>query len=204
MAKVKNNDVEKNVKKENFFKRVGKFLKKKSEDARKATLLLFVMILLSIITGIFGAYLYSPAKEISVAESTFVSETQKVFDYEKDSEERASQQSKAEEAYATYAEVMDEYNSSDNPVVSGYAGIHSSFLKIAIWIAIILPFLAIAIMFIGQPVNFLFAIINMVIVVPVTAIVYLFNSLRTEKKVDKKPTRSNRSTSPRKIEVTEG
>ena len=203
MAKVKNN-VEVKEKKENIFKRVGRFLKKKSEEAKKATLLLFVMILLAIITGIFGLYLYSPAKEISVAESTFVSETQKVFDYEKDSEERASQQSKAEEAYATYAEVMDEYNSSDNPVVSGYAGIHSSFLKIAIWIAIILPFLAIAIMFIGQPVNFLFAIINMVIVVPVTAIVYLFNSLRTEKKVDKKPTRSNRSTSPRKIEVTEG
>ena len=200
MAKVKNVE----IKKENFFKRVANFLKKKSEEAKKATLLLFVMILLAIITGIFGLYLYSPAKEISVAESTFVSETQKVFDYEKDSEERASQQSKAEEAYATYAEVMDEYNSSDNPVVSGYAGIHSSFLKIAIWIAIILPFLAIAIMFIGQPVNFLFAIINMVIVVPVTAIVYLFNSLRTEKKVDKKPTRSNRSTSPRKIEVTEG
>ena len=203
MAKVKNN-VEVKEKKENIFKRVGRFLKKKSEEAKKATLLLFVMILLAIITGIFGLYLYSPAKEISVAESTFVSETQKVFDYEKDSEERASQQSKAEEAYATYAEVMDEYNSSDNPVVSGYAGIHSSFLKIAIWIAIILPFLAIAIMFIGQPVNFLFAIINMVIVVPVTAIVYLFNSLRTEKKVDKKPTRSNRSTSPRKIEVVEG
>lgn len=202
MAKVKNNNVEVKEKKENIFKRVGRFLKKKSEEAKKATLLLFVMILLAIITGIFGLYLYSPAKEISVAESTFVSETQKVFDYEKDSEERASQQSKAEEAYATYAEVMDEYNSSDNPVVSGYAGIHSSFLKIAIWIAIILPFLAIAIMFIGQPVNFLFAIINMVIVVPVTAIVYLFNSLRTEKKVDKKSTRH--STSPRKIEVVEG
>lgn len=197
MAKVKNVE----IKKENFFKRVVNFLKKKSEDAKKATLLLFVFILLSVITGIFGFYLVTPAKEIHVAESTFISETQKVFDYEKDSEERVSQQKKAEEAYTTYEEVMNEYNSSDNPVVSGYAGIHSSFLKIAIWIAIILPFLAIGIMFIGQPINFMFAIANMIVVIPVATIVYLFNSLRAEKKVDKKPTRS---TSPRKIEVTEG
>ena len=202
MAKVKNNNVEVKVKKENFFKRVAKLLKKKSEDAKKATLLLFVMILLSIITGIFGCYLASPAKDMYVAESTFVSETKKVFDYEVDSKERVVQQEKADEALTTYSKVMDEYNSSDNPVVSGYASIHSSFLKIAIWIAIILPFLAIGIMFIGQPVNFMFAISNMIIVVPVTALVYLFKSLRTEKKVDKKSTRH--STSPRKIEVVEG
>lgn len=201
MAKVKNNVEGK--KKENFFKRVGKFLKRKSEEAKKATLLLFVIILFSIITGILGLYLYSPAKEISVAESTFVSETQKVFDYEKDSDERASQQKKADEAYATYAEVMDEYNSSDNPVVSGYASIHSSFLKVVIWITIILPFAAILVMFIGQPVNFIFAIANMVIVVPITAIVYLFNSFRSEKTDKKKSTRKT-STSPRKIEVVEG
>ena len=201
MAKVKNVEG-KEVKKDNFFKRVGKFLKRKSEEAKKATLLLFVFILFSIITGIFGLYLYSPAKEISVAESTFVSETQKVFDYKVDSKERASQQKKADEAYATYAEVMNEYTKSDNPVVSGFAKIHSNFLKTLIGILIVLPFLAILIMFIGQPINFMFAISNMIIVVPVTALVYLFKSLRTEKKVDKKSTRH--STSPRKIEVVEG
>ena len=198
MAKVKNVE----GKKENIFVRVGRVLKKKSEDAKKATLLLFVMILLAIITGIFGAYLYTPAKEIHVAESTFVSETKKVFDYEKDSEERVSQQKKADEAYATYEKVMDEYHNSDNPVISGFAGIHSNFIKVLIGILIVLPFAAIVIMFIGQPVNFLFAIANMVIVVPVTALVYLFNSLRAEKKVDKKSTRH--STSQRKIEVVEG
>ena len=204
MAKVKNNNVEgKKEKKENIFVRVAKLLKKKSEEAKKATLLLFVMILLSIITGIFGFYLYTPAKEIHVAESTFVSETKKVFDYEKDSEERVSQQKKADEAYATYEKVMDEYHNGDNPVVSGYAGIHSTFFKVVIWIAIALPFLAIAIMFIGQPVNFLFAIANMVIVVPVTALIYLFNSFRSEK-TDKKNSSRKTSTSPRKIEVTEG
>lgn len=203
MAKEKNNNVEGKVKKENIFKRVGRFLRKKSEEAKKATLLLFVFILLSVITGIFGFYLVTPAKELHVAESTFISETQKVFDYEKDSDERASQQKKAEEAYTTYEKVMDDYTTSDNPVVSGYAGIHSSFAKAVIWIAIVLPFLAIAIMFIGQPVNFLFAIANMVIVVPVTALIYLFNSFRSEKTDKKKSTRKT-STSPRKIEVTEG
>ena len=202
MPKVKNVEG-KEVKKDNFFKRVGKFLKRKSEEAKKATLLLFVFILFSIITGIFGLYLYSPAKEISVAESTFVSETQKVFDYKVDSKERASQQKKADEAYATYAEVMNEYTTSENPVIRGYASIHSSFLKIAIWIAIILPLSAIGIMFIGQPINFMFAIANMIVVIPVATIVYLFNSLRAEKKVDKKSTRKT-STQPRKIEVVEG
>ena len=199
MAKVKNVE----VKKENFFKRVGKFLKKKSEDARKATLLLFVMISLSIITGIFGFYLVTPAKELHISESTFISETQKVFDYEKDSKERASQKEKADEAYATYEKVADEYNQSENPVIRGYAGIHSNFAKAVIFIIIALPFLAIAIMFLGNPINFLFAISNMIIVIPITALVYLFNSFRSEKTDKKKSTRKT-STSPRKIEVTEG
>ena len=202
MAKVKNNNVEgKKEKKENIFVRVAKLLKKKSEEAKKATLLLFVMILLSVITGIFGCYLYTPAKEIHVAESTFIEETKEVFDYDVNSKERVAQQEKADEALSTYSEVMNEYTKSDNPVVSGFAKIHSNFLKTLIGILIVLPFLAILIMFIGQPINFMFAISNMIIVVPVTALVYLFKSLRTEKKVDKK---STRSTSPRKIEVTEG
>lgn len=200
MAKVKN---EKGVvKKENFFKRIGHFLKRKSEEAKKATLLLFVMILLSIITGIFGCYLASPAKEMYVAESTFISETKKVFDYEVDSKERATQQEKADEALTTYTKVMDEYHNSDNPVISGFAGIHSNFIKVLIGILIVLPFAAIVIMFIGQPINFMFAIANMVIVVPITAIIYLFNSLRTEKKADKKSTK--KASTPKKIEVTEG
>lgn len=180
----------KKVKKEGFFTKIKKRFLASSEKAKKATVILFIMILLSIISGIFTFYLAEPAKELYVAENAFIKETRSVYDYAVDSEERATQQAKADEAIATYGKIVDEYKSSENAVISGYASIHSNFIKILIALAIVLPFIAIVIMFIGSPVNFLFAVINMVIVMPITAIIYLFNSFRGEKE-DKK-TESNK------------
>lgn len=170
------------IRKEGFFKRIGRTLKRKSQEAEKATTLLFIMILLSIITGICGYYLYTPAKEMYIAESTFQKESREIYDYAVDSEERAEQITKAEEAEKVFASVMDRYTVDSNDLIAKYATIHSTFIKLLIAITIVLPFVAIAVMFIGAPINFIFALANIVIVTPVKAVVYLFNSLRPEKK----------------------
>lgn len=188
----------KKVKKESFFTNIKDKLIASSKRAKNATTVLFIMILLSIISGIFTFYLAEPAKELYVAENAFIKETRSVYDYAVDSEERAKQQAKADEAIATYGKIVDEYKSSENAVISGYASIHSNFIKILIAIAIVLPFIAIIIMFIGSPVNFLFAVINMVIVMPITAIIYLFNSFRGEKEDKKSKRTQTKSTKPSK------
>lgn len=182
----------KKVKKEGFFTKIKKRFLASSEKAKKATVILFIMILLSIISGIFTFYLAEPAKELYVAENAFIKETRSVYDYAVDSEERATQQTKADEAIATYGKIVDKYKSSENAVISGYASIHRNFIKILIALAIVLPFIAIVIMFIGSPVNFLFAVINLSIVLPITGIIYLFNSFRGEKE-DKKSTGKTRT-----------
>ena len=180
----------KKVKKEGFFTKIKKRFLASSEKAKKATIVLFIMILLGVISSIFAFYLVQPAKELYVAESSFIKETKAIYDFDAESQERATQQQKAEEALTTYGKVVDEYKASENAVISGYAGIHSNFIKILIALAIVLPFIAIVIMFTGSPVNFLFAVINLSIVLPITGIIYLFNSFRGEKE-DKK-TESNK------------
>lgn len=181
---------EKKVKKEGIFSRTKKRFLSSSERAKKATIVLFIMILLGVISSIFAFYLVQPAKELYVAESSFIKETKAIYDFDAESQERATQQQKAEEALTTYGKVVDEYKASENAVISGYAGIHSNFIKIIIAALIVLPFLAIGLMFLGSPINFIFAVINLIIVVPITGIIYLFNSFRGEKE-DKK-TESNK------------
>lgn len=201
MANQKNNEGVK-VKKDGIFKRFGRFLRKKSSEAQKASVLLFIMILLSIITGIGGYYLYQPAKEMYVAESTFHKESREIYDFKADSTERTEQITKADEAEKVFASVMDRYTTDSNALIANYAKIHSSFLKLLIAAVIVLPFAAIAIMFIGAPVNFLFALANIVIVAPAKAVIYLFNSLRPEKK--EKPKRNKPSKpSARHMELEE-
>lgn len=182
MAKrIKNNKGEEK-RKEGIFKRIARKFSESSQKAQKATVVLFILILLSIIAGIVGFYLAEPAKEMYVSESTFVKESRNIYDFKADSAERTAQVQKADEAEKVYASVMDKYTQSENAMISWYAGIHSNFIKIMVAILIALPFLGIGIMFIGSPKNFIFALINMIIVVPLIAIIYLFNSFRNEEK----------------------
>ena len=198
MAKAKRS-VEKHTKKETRGKEEG-ILKKgvnafkaRLIDAKKATIILFVMILLSIITGILGYYLYTPAKELYISESTFQSETRKIYDFPKDSEERNAQQVKADEAQEVFATVVDKYTADTNSLISNYAKLHSNFIKLIIAILIIAPFASIGIMFIGGPINFLFAIINIIIVAPCKAIKYLFNCFREKSSKDSKEDKKSKA-----------
>lgn len=179
----------KKEKNEGLFYKISTFLKEKSLEAQKASILLVVLLLLGITTGILGSYLYTPAKEIYVAESTFQKESRSIYDFPANSKERANQIAKAEEAENVFASVMDKHLADTNTLIQGYAKLHSGFVKTIIAIAIVLPYISIAIMFIGGPINFLFAVANIVLVAPVKAIVYLFNSCRENKKLkkDKKP-----------------
>jgi hypothetical protein len=172
--------------KKGIFSRIGTFLSERSKGAQKATLVLFILILFAIISGIFGFYLTEPAKEIYISENQFIKETREIYDFEEGSEERTAQEGRAKDATEFYGSIMQKYTTSENEVVKAYATIHSNFIKALIALALVLPFVAIAIMFIGSPINFIFAVVNMVIVIPVKAIVYLFNSFRSERSEKKR------------------
>lgn len=195
---LKNKEV-KEKRKEGFFKRIAKKFAESSQRAQKATVVLFILLLLSIIAGMIGFYLAEPAKEMYVSESTFIKESRNIYDYKTDSAERTAQVQKADEAEKVYASVMDKYTNNENAMVAWYAGIHSNFVKICIGILLVLPFIGIGLMFIGSPVNFIFAVINMVVVIPFTAAVYLFTSFRS----DSKERKASKREKPRMLEAAE-
>lgn len=179
--KIKN----KGDKKEGVLKKLGRAFTARSQGAEKATIILFVLILLSIISGIFGFYLYEPAKEIYISESQMHKEIRAVYDFSSGTDERTAQEARAQEAQNFYGSIMDKYVSNDNAVIQAYAGLHSDFIKTLIAIAIILPYFAIGLMFVGNPVNFIFAVVNMLLVIPIKSIIFLFCSFRAEKKPSK-------------------
>lgn len=180
------NEIKRKDKKESIFSKIRKALSVRSQNAKKATIVLFIMILLSVISGIFTFYLGEPAKEIYISESQMIKETRSIYDFEAGSEERTAQETRSKEASEFYGSIMDKYHSDSNVLIKNYAGIHSNFFKALIAIAVVFPFVAIAIMFIGNPINFIFAIANIVIVVPIRAISYLYNSFRIERKHSKR------------------
>lgn len=180
------NEIKRKDKKESIFSKIRKALSVRSQNAKKATIVLFIMILLSVISGIFTFYLGEPAKEIYISESQMIKETRSIYDFEAGSEERTAQETRSKEASEFYGSIMDKYRGDSNTLIKNYAAIHSNFFKVLIAVAIVFPFIAIAIMFIGNPINFIFAIANIVIVVPIRAISYLYNSFRIERKHSKR------------------
>ena len=174
--------------KEGLFKKVGRAFTARSKGAEKATIILFVLILLSVISGIFGFYLYEPAKEIYVSESQMHKEIREIYTFSSGTDERTAQEARAQEAQSFYGSIMDKYVSNDNSVIKAYAGLHSNFIKTLIAIAIVLPYAAIGLMFVGNPVNFIFAVVNMLLVIPIKSIIFLFCSFRSEKR-ERKPSK---------------
>ena len=174
--------------KEGLFKKVGRAFTARSKGAEKATIILFVLILLSVISGIFGFYLYEPAKEIYISESQMHKEIRAIYDFSSGTDERTAQEARAQEAQNFYGSIMDKYVSNDNSVIKAYAGLHSNFIKTLIAIAIVLPYAAIGLMFVGNPVNFIFAVVNMLLVIPIKSIIFLFCSFRSEKR-ERKPSK---------------
>ena len=177
-------------KKEGFLIRTRQKFKINTDNAKKATTRLFIMILFSIIMGILAFYLMSPAKEIYNSRNAQIKESLNVYDYSGD--EREKQKQKADEADNLYGTIIDTYKTNDNPIIEAYANIPSDFtitfnvVEVGIAFLMFLPFFAILLMFLGNPKNFLFAIINMVIVIPFNTIIDWFNSFREDKKSSKK------------------
>lgn len=179
--KIKN----KGDKKEGLFKKIGRAFTARSQGAEKATIVLFVLILLSVISGIFGFYLYEPAKEIYVSESQMHKEIREIYTFSSGTDERTAQEARAQEAQSFYGSIMDKYSCNENGVIKAYAGLKSGFIKTLIAIAIVLPYAAIGLMFIGNPINFIFAVVNMLLVIPIKSIIFLFCSFRSERKPSK-------------------
>lgn len=180
----KEKGVKEEVKKENILKKGLDSLKQKIESTSKSAKILFIMIVICIITGTIGYNLYIPARDIYITDSKSEEEKRKVYDFPEGSEERKAQEEIYQESLKVYGETRDKYNTkTDGFLDSLFNGllldfIHYDFARFLIIFGILLPFLAIFLMFIGGPINFTLAIINITILAPYKILKYFFNIFR--------------------------
>ena len=184
-------------KKGNILTRTGSSIKNwfsnNIADAKETTLKLFIAILFCVISGIGAYFLVTPAKEIRVANTQMIQEINKINDFAKESEERKAQEAKAQEAITMYTTVRDTYQNDDNGIIKAYAQIENDFLKGLIAFVMAIPFISIAVLIFKDIKKFIFAVINLAIVIPMTFIVKVIAtivgelvSIISEKKAAKK------------------
>lgn len=206
--------MDKRIKKENkrgnIFTRTGSSVKNwfsnNIADAKETTLKLFIAILFCIISGIGAYFLVTPAKEIRVANTQMISEINKINDFAKDSEERKAQETKATEAITMYTTVRDTYQNDSNGIIKAYAQVENNFLKGLIAFVMAIPFISIVVLLFKNIKKFVFAVINLLIVIPMTAVIKVIVAIvseivaiHKEKKASKKQIAKH--SEPRKIAV---
>lgn len=200
----------KKIKKDNFVKRGTRSIKNwfsnNIADAKETTLKLFIALLFCVISGIGAYFLVTPAKEIRVANTQMIQEINKINDFALESEERTAQQAKAQEAITMYTTVRDTYKGDDNAIIKAYANVENDFIKGLIAFVMAIPFMSIVVLLFKDIKKFIFAVINLLIVIPMTFIVKVIATIVgelvaiiSEKKAAKK--QAKHSNSPRKIEV---
>lgn len=206
--------MDKRIKKENkrgnILTRTGSSIKNwfsnNIADAKETTLKLFIALLFCVISGIGAYFLVTPAKEIRVANTQMIQEINKINDFALDSEERTAQQAKAQEAITMYTTVRDTYQNDSNGIIKAYAQVENDFLKGLIAFVMAIPFISIVVLLFKDVKKFVFAVINLAIVIPMTFIVKVIATIVgeivaiiSEKKAAKK--QAKHSQNPRKIEV---
>lgn len=176
------------------------------KEARETTLKLFIALLFCVISGIGAYFLVTPAKEIRVANTQMIQEINKINDFALASEERTAQQAKAQEAITMYTTVRDTYQNDDNGIIKAYSQVENDFLKGLIAFVMAIPFMSIVVLILKDIKKFIFAVINLAIVIPMTFIVKVIATIVgelvaiiSEKKAAKKE--AKHSNSPRKIQV---
>ena len=154
---------------------------------------MFIALLFCTISGIGAYFLVTPAQEIRVANTQMITEINKINEFAKDSEERKAQEAKASEAITMYTTVRDTYQNDDNGIIKAYAQIENDFLKGLIAFVMAIPFISIAVLIFKDIKKFIFAVINLAIVIPMTFIVKVIAtivgelvSIISEKKAAKK------------------
>lgn len=199
-----------NNKKGNFMTRgaskIANWFSNNIKEAKETTLKLFIALLFCIISGIGAYFLVTPAKEIRVANTQMITEINKINEFAKDSEERTAQEAKAQEAITMYTTVRDTYQNDSNGIIKAYANVENDFLKGLIAFVMAIPFISIVVLLFKDVKKFIFAVVNLVIVIPMTAIIKVIAAIvseiaaiHSEKKANKKE--AKHSHNPRKIEV---
>lgn len=180
-------------------------------DAKETTLKLFIALLFCVISGIGAYFLVTPAKEIRVANTQMFQEINKINDFALDSEERAAQQAKAQEAITMYTTVRDTYKGDDNAIIKAYANVENDFIKGLIAFVMAIPFISIVVLLFKDVKKFVFAVISLAIVIPMTFIVKVIATIVgelvaiiSEKKAAKKQAKHSQNSRKIEVEYVEG
>ena len=205
----------KNTKKGNIITRgatrLANWFSNSIKEAKETTLKLFIALLFCVISGIGAYFLVTPAQEIRVANTQMISEINKINEFAKDSEERKAQEAKAQEAITMYTTVRDTYQNDDNGIIKVYAQVENDFLKGLIAFVMAIPFISIVVLLFKDVKKFMFAVINLLIVIPMTAVIKVIATIvseiaaiHAEKKATKKEAKHSSVSKKINVEYVEG
>ena len=182
------------------------------EDAKKQVVgKLIINVLFCVISAIAIFFLFSPVQELKSAYNEKNSQVELLANFEEGSDEYVAQKAKADEATDIYVKVKRDYKNNENPIIKAYAENNTNDVLVGV-VAFLLavPFISIVIMLFKDIKLFVFAVLQIVIVTPVTFVARVIKaifaeiaSIHAEKKASKKIAKhsENNNVNPKLIDV---
>ena len=182
------------------------------EDAKKQVVgNLIINVLFCVISAIAIFFLFSPVQELKSAYNEKNSQVELLANFEEGSDEYVAQKAKADEATDIYVKVKRDYKNNENPIIKAYAENNTNDVLVGV-VAFLLavPFISIVIMLFKDIKLFVFAVLQIVIVTPVTFVARVIKaifaeiaSIHAEKKASKKIAKhsENNNVNPKLIDV---
>ena len=181
------------------------------EDANKQVVgKLIINVLFCVISAIAIFFLFSPVQELKSAYNEKNSQVELLANFEEGSDEYVAQKAKADEATDIYVKVKRDYKNNENPIIKAYAENNTNDVLVGV-VAFLLavPFISIVIMLFKDIKLFVFAVLQIIIVTPVTFVARVIKaifaeiaSIHAEKKASKKVAKhSENNVKPQLIDV---
>ena len=182
------------------------------EDAKKQVVgKLIINVLFCVISAIAIFFLFSPVQELKSAYNEKNSQVELLANFEEGSDEYVAQKAKADEATDIYVKVKRDYKNNENPIIKAYAENNTNDVLVGV-VAFLLavPFISIVIMLFKDIKLFVFAVLQIIIVTPVTFVARVIKaifaeiaSIHAEKKASKKIAKhsENNNVNPKLIDV---
>lgn len=181
------------------------------EDAKKQVVgKLIINVLFCVISAIAIFFLFSPVQELKSAYNEKNNAVEILTNYEVGSEEYLAQKAKVDEATEIYVKVKSDYKKNENPIISAYANNSTNDILVGVVSFILaVPFISIVIMLFKDIKLFVFAVLQIIIVTPVTFVARVIKaifaeiaSIHAEKKASKKVAKhSENNVKPQLIDV---
>lgn len=171
---------------------------------------LIINTLFCVISAIAIFFLLAPAQELKSAYNEKNNAVEILTNYEVGSEEYLAQKAKVDEATEIYVKVKSDYKKNENPIISAYANNSTNDILVGVVSFILaVPFISIVIMLFKDIKMFLFAVMQIVIVAPVSfvtkivkAIIGEVAAIHAEKKQNKRVAKhSENNVKPQLIDV---